>query len=89
MWDLTLRKLYAVRQALMTGLGNVDLREAVWEKQYWKGTDEEEDQRLYFEDVETLCKRLNINPSREDLLRRFQVRMRILFLIVIFCGKVC
>ena len=83
MWDLTLRKLYAVRQALMTGLGNVDLREAVWEKQYWKGADEEADQRLYFEDVETLCKRLNINPSREDLLRRFQVRFLFLFLLCV------
>ncbi|KAA1474582.1 1-phosphatidylinositol-4,5-bisphosphate phosphodiesterase 1 [Dentipellis sp. KUC8613] len=72
MWDVTLRKLYAVRQELMRGLGNVDLREAVWEKQYWKGADEGADQKLYFEDVEKLCKRLNINPSREDLLRRFQ-----------------
>ncbi|KAI0309355.1 PLC-like phosphodiesterase [Amylostereum chailletii] len=71
MWDGTLRRLYAVRQALMSGLGHVEMREAVWEKQYWKGA-EEGDQRLYFDDVERLCKRLNINPSREDLLRRFQ-----------------
>lgn len=33
----------------------------------------EADQRLRFEDVEMLCKRLNINPSKDDLLRRFQV----------------
>ncbi|KAI0258582.1 1-phosphatidylinositol-4,5-bisphosphate phosphodiesterase 1 [Gloeopeniophorella convolvens] len=72
MWDTTLRKLYAVRQALMCGLGNIDLREAVWEKQYWKAADEQADQRLYFEDVEKLCRRLNINPSREDLNRRFK-----------------
>jgi len=73
MWDITLRKLYAVRQELMSGPGNIDLREAVWEKQYWTGADDGADQRLYFEDVEKLCKRLNINPSQEDLLRRFQV----------------
>ncbi|KAH9077817.1 PLC-like phosphodiesterase [Lactarius deliciosus] len=72
MWDSTLRKLYAVRQALMCGLGNIDLREAVWEKQYWKASDEQADQKLYMEDVEKLCRRLNVNPSHEDLDRRFR-----------------
>jgi hypothetical protein len=74
MWDSTLRKLHAIRQALMCGLGNNYLREAVWEKQYWKAADEQADQKLYFEDVERLCRRLNINPSHEDLDRRFKVR---------------
>ncbi|KAH9030092.1 PLC-like phosphodiesterase [Lactarius hengduanensis] len=72
MWDSTLRKLYAVRQALMCGLGNIDLREAVWEKQYWKASDEQADQKLYMDDVEKLCRRLNVNPSHEDLDRRFR-----------------
>ncbi|KAI8989024.1 PLC-like phosphodiesterase [Trametes punicea] len=72
MWDVTLRRLYAIRQQLMSGLGNADMRQAVWEKQFWKGADDEQDQRLDFDDVERLCRRLNINPSREDLLRRFQ-----------------
>ncbi|TBU26257.1 PLC-like phosphodiesterase [Dichomitus squalens] len=72
MWDVTLRRLYAIRQQLMSGLGNADMRQAVWEKQFWKGADEEQDQRLDFDDVERLCRRLNINPSREDLLRRFR-----------------
>lgn len=83
----------------MSGLGNGDLREAVWERQVWRGAEgmgeggtwggggqggngggggqggngEGGDQRLRFEDVEMLCKRLNINPSKDDLLRRFQV----------------
>lgn len=94
----------------MRGLGNADLREAVWERQYWRsaegvgvgggggngsggggaggngsggggsggggaggGGGGNGDQRLSFEDAEKLCKRLNINPSKEDLLRRFQV----------------
>ncbi|KAH8997911.1 PLC-like phosphodiesterase [Lactarius akahatsu] len=76
MWDSTLRKLYAVRQALMCGLGNIDLREAVWEKQYWKASDEQADQKLYMEDVEKLCRRLNVNPSHEDLDRRFRARVQ-------------
>ncbi|KAI0315191.1 hypothetical protein OF83DRAFT_1201087 [Amylostereum chailletii] len=68
MWDVTLRWLYTIRQVLMSGLGHVEMREAMWEKQYWKGA--EGDQRLYFDD-EKLCKHLNINSSREDLLRWF------------------
>lgn len=73
MWDSTLHKLYAVRQTLMRGLGNFDLREALWVKQYWKAADEQADQRVSFEGVEKLCKRLNVNPSRDDLYRHFRV----------------
>ncbi|KAI0030151.1 1-phosphatidylinositol-4,5-bisphosphate phosphodiesterase 1 [Vararia minispora EC-137] len=72
LWDTTLRQLYDIRRALMSGEGRVDLRETLWERQYWKGADDEADQKLYFEDVEKLCKRLSISPSREDLMRRFQ-----------------
>jgi phosphatidylinositol phospholipase C delta len=74
MWDSTLHELYAVRQTLMRGLGNLDLRETLWAKQYWKAADEQADQKLYFEDVEKLCKRLNVNTSRDDLSRRFRAR---------------
>jgi hypothetical protein len=86
MWESTLRKLYAVRQALMCGLGNVGLREAVWEKQYWKAS-EQADQKLYFEDIERLCRRLNVNPSREDLKRRFKARVLSLFLFCVADGR--
>ncbi|KAH9931556.1 PLC-like phosphodiesterase [Fomitopsis serialis] len=71
MWDLTLRRLYAIRQKLMSGLGHTEVRQAVWEKQFWKG-ESGTDQRLEFEEVERMCRRLNINPSRDDLLRRFK-----------------
>ncbi|KAH9834796.1 PLC-like phosphodiesterase [Rhodofomes roseus] len=71
MWDLTLRRLYAIRQKLMSGLGHTEVRQAVWEKQFWKG-DSGMDQRLEFEEVERMCRRLNINPSQDDLLRRFK-----------------
>ena len=72
MWEVTVRRLYAIRQQLMSGLGSADVRQALWEKQFWKGADDEQDHRLDFDDVERLCRRLNINPSREDLLRRFK-----------------
>lgn len=74
MWDITLRKLYAIRQSLMSGLGNVEMRQAVWEKQYWKGADDGKDQKLNFEEAERLCKRLNVNSSTDSLLRLFKVR---------------
>lgn len=73
MWDVTLHKLYAIRQGLMTGLGNVEMRQTVWERQYWKGADDEGDQKLDFDDVERLCKRLNVNTSVADLQRLFRV----------------
>jgi phosphatidylinositol phospholipase C delta len=75
MWDITLRKLYAIRQALMSGLGNVETRQAVWERQYWKGADDGKDQKLDFEETERLCKRLNVNSSTDALLRLFKVRV--------------
>lgn len=75
MWDQTLRRLHAVRQELMQGLGNGEIRQALWEKQYWKGADEERDQKLTFDEVEKLCRRLNINSNHEDLLRLFKVRI--------------
>ncbi|KZP20290.1 PLC-like phosphodiesterase [Athelia psychrophila] len=76
MWDATLRKLYAVRLELMSGLGHVEMREAVWEKQYWKGADSDEgkaegDGRLDFAEAERLCKRLNVGSSGETLMRLF------------------
>jgi phosphatidylinositol phospholipase C, delta len=77
MWDGISRKLYGIRQGLMSGLGNIEMREAVWEKQYFKGADgdgEEKDQKLEVEEVEKLCKRLNIKSSKEELLRLFKVR---------------
>ncbi|KAH7887240.1 PLC-like phosphodiesterase [Phlebopus sp. FC_14] len=72
LWDITLRKLYAIRQELMTGLGNEEIRHAVWVKSCWKSSDEQEDHKLSLEEVEKLCRRLNINSSSEDLMRLFK-----------------
>ncbi|KJA21323.1 hypothetical protein HYPSUDRAFT_67845 [Hypholoma sublateritium FD-334 SS-4] len=70
-WSSALQKLYAIRQGLMTGLGNVESRQLVWERQYWKGADEEGDQVLDFDDIERLCKRLNVNLTPEGLRKAF------------------
>jgi phosphatidylinositol phospholipase C delta len=73
MWDTTLRKLHRIRKELMSGLGNIEMRQAIWEKQYWRAGDEERDQKLAFEEVERLCKRLNVSSSTEELERLFKV----------------
>lgn len=73
MWDTTLRKLHAIRKQLMSGLGHLEMRQAVWERHYWKSADEERDQKLVFEEVEKLCRRLNIHSSTGDLWRLFKV----------------
>jgi phosphatidylinositol phospholipase C, delta len=71
MLDITLRKLQAVREGLKDGSGSLEIRQAIWEKQYWKSSDEEKDQKLDFRDVEKMCHRLNLDPPRHELKRRF------------------
>lgn len=73
LWDVALRKLIAIRQGLMNGLGNVEIRQSLWERQYWTGADEEGDQVLDFDDVERLCMRLNVNLTSSELNKLFQV----------------
>ena len=71
MLDITLRKLHAVREGLKNGSGGLEMRQAIWEKQYWKSSDEEKDQKLNFNDVEKMCHRLNLDPPRDELKKRF------------------
>jgi hypothetical protein len=73
MWDVTLRKLHAIRQTLKSGLGHLEMRQKIWEKQYWKGADQLPDQKLDFDEVEKMCRRLNINSSTEALWGLFKV----------------
>ncbi|KAI5119985.1 hypothetical protein M0805_004430 [Coniferiporia weirii] len=72
MWDITLRALYAERQELMCGLGHFEKRQSVWERRYWRGADEQCDDRLTFDEAENMCRRLNISSSKDNLMRRFQ-----------------
>lgn len=71
MLDITLRKLQAIREGLKDGSGSLEMRQAIWEKQYWKSSDQEKDQKLDFRDVEKMCHRLNLDPPRHELKRRF------------------
>lgn len=71
MLDITLRKLQAIREGLKDGSGSLEMRQAIWEKQYWKASDEEKDQNLNFRDVEKMCRRLNLDPPRGELKKRF------------------
>ena len=70
-WDSTLRAMFAVRQALMSGLGHGEARQTMWEKRYWRGADEQRDDRLSFEEVLKMCRRLNLTLSQSDLLSKF------------------
>lgn len=71
MLDITLRRLQAIREELKDGFCSLEMRQAIWEKQYWKFSDEEKDQKLSFHDVEKMCRRLNLDPPRGELKRRF------------------
>ncbi|KAG6809109.1 hypothetical protein H0H92_001578 [Tricholoma furcatifolium] len=72
LWDTAVRKLYTIRQGLMMGLGQVDLRESVWTHQYWKGADDNGDQKLSLDEVERLCWRLNARFSKSELQTMFK-----------------
>ena len=62
----------------MRGLGNGEMRQALWEKHYWTGADD----KLTFDQVEKLCRRLNIHSNHEDLFNLFKVFHYILFFLL-------
>lgn len=53
---------------------NPEVRQEVWEKQYFKGADVQGDQVLDFDDVKRLCLRLNVNLTIQELAKLFKVR---------------
>jgi phosphatidylinositol phospholipase C, delta len=83
LWETSLRRIYVIRQGLMTGSASAKLRQTVWERQYWKGADEGGDQVLDFDDVQRLCWRLNANLTETELRELFQVQISY-YLPVIF-----
>lgn len=76
LWNTTLRRLFAFRQGLLSGLGSMERKDDVWERQYWKDTDTSGDHRADFDEIERMCRRLNISSSRADLLNVFMVRWK-------------
>ena len=85
-FNTTLRNLWKVRCELMSGLGNTELRQRVWEKQYWKEGEASGGSKLDFGEMETLCKRLNVNSSTDALMRLFQVWSLYLSLLSVLIG---
>lgn len=71
LWMMTLHQLCAIRQKVMNGLADLGVREALWEKHYWKSADEGGSGQLTFERAEELCLRLSVNMSTEELQRIF------------------
>jgi hypothetical protein len=50
-----------------------EVREMIWERQYWKAADENPDGRLDYGEVERLCRRLGINRREGGLDVLFKV----------------
>ncbi|KAL1742013.1 PLC-like phosphodiesterase [Schizophyllum fasciatum] len=73
LWDTTLRKLHSIRVGLMGGVGNTQMRDTLWEKQFWKGADSSGDKTLVFEEIRRLCVRLNVNASEQELQTWFKL----------------
>lgn len=71
----------------MSGLGNVEMRQNIWERQYWKGADEEGDQVLDFDDVERLCMRLNANVKKDELERMIKVQLAFAIILSIINSR--
>ncbi|KAJ6591818.1 PLC-like phosphodiesterase [Mycena vulgaris] len=70
--ESTIRKLYAIRLGLMQSFDNTEMRQTVWERQYWKGADKGGDQALSLDEVKGLCVRLNVNFPKGELERLFK-----------------
>lgn len=73
LWDTNLRHLHSVRQGLMQGLGNLEVREQLWENMYWKNGCASEDQKLDLHEMKKLCLRLGVHKSKEEIKALFQV----------------
>ena len=51
--------------------GNLETRQAIWEKQYWRSSDGGKSQELNFNDVTKICRRLNLDLPRDEVKKRF------------------
>ncbi|KAJ6485955.1 1-phosphatidylinositol-4,5-bisphosphate phosphodiesterase 1 [Mycena sanguinolenta] len=71
LFESSLRKLYSIRLGLMHDLDNYELRQTIWERQYWKGAAKGR-QSLNLDDVKTICLRLNIDFPKGELERLFK-----------------
>ncbi|KAJ7180437.1 1-phosphatidylinositol-4,5-bisphosphate phosphodiesterase 1 [Mycena filopes] len=71
-WQTTLHKLHTIRLGLIDGnLDHNEIRESIWQKQYFKGADTGKDQSLNLDEVRSMCLRLNIDLPKDELERLF------------------
>jgi phosphatidylinositol phospholipase C delta len=76
LWEDSIRKLMAVRKEMLMGLSDGAVREEVWARQHWADADSEDrDERLAFDEVEKMCRKMNVNASKDKLKSLFTVRI--------------
>ncbi|KAJ7462363.1 PLC-like phosphodiesterase [Mycena galericulata] len=68
LWQSTIRKLFAVRLGLINSLDNTEMRETIWERQFWKGADKG---GLSLPEVQSMCARLAVNLPKGELEQLF------------------
>ena len=74
LWVNTLKRLHAVRQGLMQGLGNLEVRDQLWERIYWKDTDASGDKKLDIDEMRKLCHRLlGVHLNEQEFQAVFKV----------------
>lgn len=70
-WRDALRTMQDQRKLLMSGVDMLDQRQNIWLRQHWKAADSSQDEKLDFDEVVRLCRRLGIEISRRELRMRF------------------
>lgn len=75
LWKRTLEQVLAYREDLLSGAGSRDpfQKDNVWERQYWNDAERSGDKTIDFNEIEGMCRRLNISLPRANLLNVFIV----------------
>jgi phosphatidylinositol phospholipase C delta len=71
LWRDTLVALFQMRRQLMGGLDHMQKRQSLWLRQHWKMADVSGNEKLDFDEVAALCRKLGIVTSTEVLRRNF------------------
>ncbi|KAJ7224502.1 PLC-like phosphodiesterase [Mycena pura] len=72
LWESTVQRLYSIRLGLMHSSDNSQIRQTVWEMQYWKGADKGGDKSLSFDELRSMCVRLNVSLTTDRLEQLFK-----------------
>jgi phosphatidylinositol phospholipase C delta len=66
--------MLAYREDILSGDISVTKKHSLWEKQYWNDADRLDGHSADFQEIQAMCRRLNIGLSSADLLNIFTVR---------------